>query len=191
MDKILPENQKDTYEADGCGQSKDSEAKTLYQFYVHVRKDSQIPSFDALSDLRYLITPEDPQDKYTQTLIRMVLDGAGMFLEDILKLQEKDIFSAAGEEIHPKDSFPIPSLKALKKAVCNYFLKSGQQERYRKATETVICSCRHVTDYEITDCIEKGQSTYEEISRSTGLGTGCGSCIPRAKSFIKTSLGKI
>ena len=105
-----------------------------------------------------------------------------------------DIFSMLNEKIHPQDIFPIPALRAMKKAIVNYFENTKQKERLRKATETVICHCRHVTDLDLQEAIEKGNITLESLGAATGAGTGCGSCIGRVTEILNrrtTAIGGI
>ncbi|MBT7736748.1 hypothetical protein HN709_03590 [Candidatus Peregrinibacteria bacterium] len=192
---LLTKDQCEDYKADGFGKSKNNDGSGCIKMFIHIRKDSMIPSFDALTDLKYLSKNMEDQVALTASLIEMVTDGGGMFIEDILKLQERDIYSMAGESLELGEVRPVVALHALKKAICNYFKETDQDERYRKATETVICSCRHVTDSDIEDLIQNGKTSYDEISSITGAGTGCGSCKNNVKEFIekkvKTGLGNI
>jgi len=191
---LLSAEQSELYESDGFGISNNSDGTGIVKIFIHIRKDSMIPSFDALTDLKYFTEGLEEQQKLTASLIEMVTDGGGMFVEDILKLQERDVYSMAEEKMELGNTPPVIALHALKKAVCNYFEQTGQNDRYNKATEDVLCVCRHVTAADIEDLIQKGKTTYEEISKITGSGTGCGSCANKVKDFIdgkiNTGLGK-
>ncbi|MBL4693929.1 (2Fe-2S)-binding protein [Candidatus Gracilibacteria bacterium] len=171
-------------EADGCGKTADIEV------FVKVRKDSQIPAFDAVGDFYF---QSEEQSKYNDKVAEMLTEYNGMFLDDVMKLEEKDVFSAMGEDIHAKDRFAIPALRAVKKAIINYFKESDQEDRYRKATDKVICHCKHVTKQEIKEAVEKGKDSFIEVMKSTGCGTGCGSCSRQAREiaegYIRTGLG--
>ncbi len=185
MDQFkLSKEAAETYSAEGSGKSKSADGESLIRFWIEVQKDRQIPEFDTLKELRFYVEGFEDQEKYIATLVRMVTEFGGMFIEDILKLSEKDIFSAAGEMIHPKDLFTIPPLHALKKAICNYFENTNQNERLRRATEKVICRCRYVTDRDIKDIVAKGKTTFEEVRKFTGAGSGCGSCINKVKEIL-------
>ncbi|MBI5754224.1 (2Fe-2S)-binding protein [Candidatus Peregrinibacteria bacterium] len=184
----------ETLASDGFGKSKSADDKTLLKIWIKVRKDSQIPEFDTITECKWSFEGEDNLRKYTERLVELVNENGGIFVEDALKLQERDIFSMVDEKIHPSEAFVIPALRALKKAIVNYFENTKQDERMRKATETIICHCRHVTDADIQESIEKGCKTLEEISMATGAGTGCNSCIGRVTEILsgrkKTALGK-
>lgn len=167
------------HQADYFGKSKSSDAKTVIKTWIKVRRDREIPEFDAIEEFKWSFEGEDSLRKYTEKLADILNENGGMFIEDALKLKEKDIFSMLEESIHPKDTFPIPALRAMKKAIVNYFEKTKQTERLRKATETIICHCRHVTDLDIREAMQKGHTTLEALGAVTGAGTGCGSCIGR------------
>lgn len=173
---ILSEDEAVKHQFDGFGKTKSPDGESLIQIWIKVRKDAQIPAFDAIIDLKYNFTAPIEQNFYTQA--EEVLAYGGMFVEDALKLRENDIFH-----------------KALKKAIINYFGNTGQSERVRKATENVICSCRHVTDYDIRDAVERGHNTFEKIQMATGAAQGCSSCENKVKSLIsqpiKTVFGAI
>lgn len=190
----LTQQEAANHQADGFGKSKSSDLKTLIKVWIKVRKDSQIPEFDSIIECKWSCEGEDNLRRYTEKLVDMLNENGGMFIEDALKIKEKDIYSMLNENIHPNDHFPIPALRAMKKAIVNYFELTGQKERLRKATETVICHCRHVTDADILEAIEKGRKTLDEISMATGAGTGCNTCIGKVAEILaghrKTALGK-
>lgn len=194
MTHELTQQQAENYQLDGFGKSKSADGKTLIKIFIKVRRDSQIPEFDSITECKWTFEGEDNLRKYTEKLIEVINENSGMFVEDALKLKEKDIFSMLNEKVNPQDSFVIPALRALKKAIVNYFEKTNQTERLRKATETVICHCRHVTDADIQDAMEKGRKTLEEVSMATGVGTGCNTCIGKVTEILsgrkRTALGK-
>lgn len=182
----LTAEQAETYEAEGFGKTKSSDGEQIIKFWINVQKDSQIPEFDTLKELKWFSNGFEDQKKYTEAIIQMATEHGGMFISDALKLEDKDIFSMVGEDIHPKDRFAVHALRALKKAICNYFENTEQHERLRKATQKIICRCRYVMDHDIEEAIARGKRTFEEVSKFTGAGTGCGSCI----NLLKTYLGK-
>lgn len=134
---------------------------------IKVRKDSQIPSFDAIVDVDF---EGDDCVGAKDTL----LSFGGMFLDDVLKLKD--------------DS---PGIKAVKKAIFDYFETSGQIERKRTAMRLVICRCKLVSNQDIEKCVAKGMKTFEEVSAHTFAGTGCGSCIGQVEQIIASALGKL
>lgn len=189
----LTQQEAENHQADGFGKSKSADLKTLVKIWIKVRKDSQIPEFDSIIECKWSYEGEDNLRRYTEKLVDMLNENGGMFIEDALKLKEKEIFSMFGENMHAENCLPIPALRAMKKAIVNYFELTGQTEHLRKATETVVCHCRHVTDADIQEAIEKGRKTLDEISMATGAGTGCNTCIGKVAEILagrrKTALG--
>ncbi len=200
--KLLSKEAAENYEADGFGKTKSAEGNLLIKVWIDVRQDKQIPEFDAIDNLHWyfeLLSNEslseeelqeeaDKYQKYTVIVFKMALEYGGMFIEDILKLSDRDIFSLSEATLHPQDYFPIPALRALKKAIYNYLENTGQDIRLKKATQKLICNCRHVTDYDIKDAVKKGRRTFFEIQKFTGAGTGCTSCLKKAKAVFEQAI---
>ena len=194
MSYELTLQQAENYQADGFGESKSPDQKLLIKTWIKVRRDREIPEFDAIEEFKWSFEGEDVLRNYTEKLAEMLNENGGMFIEDALKLKEKDISSMLKEEVQPKDVFPIPALAAMRRAIIDYFEKTKQLERLRKATETVVCHCRQVTDLDIQDAIKKGHRTLEALSAATGAGTGCESCVNRVLEILerkKTAFGEI
>ena len=51
-----------------------------------------------------------------------------------------------------------------------------------------VCICRAVTDTTIRRAVEEGVRTLPELSRETGAGTQCGSCVPTARAILDEAL---
>jgi bacterioferritin-associated ferredoxin len=195
MNFIIDKSQAELIEADGVGKSKSPDGTSIIKVFIKVRKDSQIPEFDAISDFKIYCEGFEAMDKYHTKLAEMLTEMGGMFIEDVLKLKERDLFSALGEELHPKDEFTIPALKALQKAIVNYFKQSGQDARAKKATQELVCFCRHVSNHDIEAAVKNGHDSFEQVQSITGAGTGCGSCSNKTKELIdqyrKTAIGNL
>ena len=56
--------------------------------------------------------------------------------------------------------------------------KEGRQDMKR---EKGACHCKNITYGMIEDAVKSGASTYEEVQKLTGFGTGCGKC----RDFIR------
>lgn len=180
---ILSEQEAEGYVAHGFGKTKTSDASGVIRVWINIRRDREIPDFDAVSEIKYY--QEGMVDPYADLLCKMVSENMGMFLTDALKLEDRDIFSMAGENRHPKDHFPILVLRAFRKAIYNYFSETGQEERLRKATERIICKCRNVSDTEINDAIKRGMNTFELVKNFTGAGSGCESCVKQVQMMVE------
>lgn len=53
--------------------------------------------------------------------------------------------------------------------------------------DKLACNCHHVTYGQIIEAVQNGATTYEEVSRVTHCGTGCGKC----QDFIKSMVADI
>lgn len=48
----------------------------------------------------------------------------------------------------------------------------------------VVCSCLNVTVQDITNAIENGAKSFEEVQEVTKVCTGCGKCIDSVKELV-------
>ncbi len=173
--------------SDGFGEARSQDGLNVIKIWINVRRDKEMPDFDAIKDLKYEQEGKDNCKKYNDIVIKMATEHMGMFVNDGLKLEEKDIYSIAKDNtLAMNGKFPaIPALRALKKALEDYLCKTDQNERLKLLTEKVICKCRNVTNYDIKDAIKRGKTTFELIRDFTGAGTGCGSCVNKVKKFLE------
>ena len=51
-----------------------------------------------------------------------------------------------------------------------------------------VCLCHAVTDHAIRGAVERGVSTFRELSFNTGCGTQCGSCVQTARKILKDAV---
>ena len=51
-----------------------------------------------------------------------------------------------------------------------------------------ICVCKAVSDSRIRRLVGEGACTLRDLSRETGLGSGCGKCVPSARQVLAESL---
>lgn len=51
-----------------------------------------------------------------------------------------------------------------------------------------VCICRAVTDTAIRRAVEEGVRTLPELSRETGAGTQCGSCVATARAILEEAV---
>ena len=47
-----------------------------------------------------------------------------------------------------------------------------------------ICVCKAVSDKRIAQLAGEGVVSLRELVRQTGLGTGCGKCVPEAREHL-------
>lgn len=53
----------------------------------------------------------------------------------------------------------------------------------------IVCVCKAVSDRHIRSAVRDGASSVQDLSRETGLGTCCGSCLPEAELALARCLG--
>ena len=51
-----------------------------------------------------------------------------------------------------------------------------------------ICVCKAVSERRIVGAIGEGAVTLKDLRERTGLGTGCGKCVPHAYQFLREAL---
>ena len=53
-----------------------------------------------------------------------------------------------------------------------------------------ICVCKAVSERRMAGAIAEGAITLKDLRERTGLGTGCGKCVPQAYQFLRETLEK-
>ena len=51
-----------------------------------------------------------------------------------------------------------------------------------------VCICRAVTGRRIVKAVAEGATTLKDLRSCTGLGTGCGKCVPQAYQLLRETL---
>lgn len=51
-----------------------------------------------------------------------------------------------------------------------------------------ICICKAVSDKRIARAVGEGAITLKDLRDRTGLGTGCGKCVPQAYQLLREAL---
>jgi nitrogen fixation NifU-like protein len=74
--------------------------------------------------------------------------------------------------------------RALRKAIEDYYQRTGQIEKIKEEEAKIICQCMNVTDRDIAEAVKKGDRTYEELQYRTKLGTVCGQCKEKASELL-------
>lgn len=59
---------------------------------------------------------------------------------------------------------------------------AGQVE---SSMDYLVCTCMGVMYEEICSAIKSGKNTYDALSDSLGVGTGCNSCVQEVKEILK------
>lgn len=67
-------------------------------------------------------------------------------------------------------------------------LLSGNSSARKPVIGKLICSCNGVGEGNLCEDIKNGIKTLEELGKSTGAGTGCGSCRPEISKILKSNV---
>lgn len=51
-----------------------------------------------------------------------------------------------------------------------------------------LCICKAVSDKRVARAVAHGATTLKDLREQTGLGTGCGKCVPQAYQLLKEAL---
>ncbi len=55
----------------------------------------------------------------------------------------------------------------------------------------LVCTCMEVMYSQIVEAIENGSKSFQELSESLGVGTGCSSCIDEVMQILKEANASI
>lgn len=47
-----------------------------------------------------------------------------------------------------------------------------------------VCYCMDVTCADIKECLDAGNTTFNQLNDVLGVGTGCGGCISEIKDYV-------
>lgn len=180
----LTDEQAKGFEADGFAKIKPPDNSGLLKMWVKIRPDKMIPDFEGIAGIDYHLSGEESGFKYLGRIVEMATEHMGMFVNEIFKMNERDVLYALGEDLSG-DIEVMPSLRCLKKALTDYLERSGQQERLKRVSESILCSCRQVSDFDVREAYKRGMTTFEMIRTATGAGSGCGSCEARVRSVLE------
>ncbi len=51
-----------------------------------------------------------------------------------------------------------------------------------------VCICKAVSEKRIVKAVDEGATTLKDLREATGLGTGCGKCVPQAYQQLREVL---
>jgi nitrogen fixation NifU-like protein len=108
----------------------------------------------------------------------------GMKLEEAYKLRPQDIVKELGALPEHKIHCSVLGDRALRAAIEDYYVKSGQERKVVHEEATIVCQCMNVTDRDILQAVKDGAHTYEELQYRTKLGTVCGQCKSKAEELL-------
>ena len=53
-----------------------------------------------------------------------------------------------------------------------------------------VCICKAVSEKRIAKAVAEGATTLKDLREATGLGTGCGKCVPTAYQQLRDALDR-
>lgn len=53
-----------------------------------------------------------------------------------------------------------------------------------------VCICKAVSEKGILRAVDAGATTLKDLRERTGLGTGCGKCVPQAYQLLRDTLDR-
>ena len=68
--------------------------------------------------------------------------------------------------------------------------KSNNKLVKTEKPDYLVCTCMEVMYSQITDAIRNGDDTYNKLSDSLGVGTGCSSCVEEVHEILKEELAQ-
>ena len=51
-----------------------------------------------------------------------------------------------------------------------------------------VCICKAVSEKKVLRAVDAGATTLKDLREQTGLGTGCGKCVPQAYQLLRDTL---
>jgi nitrogen fixation NifU-like protein len=108
----------------------------------------------------------------------------GMSVDKAYTIRPEDIVKELGELPAHKIHCSVLGDRALRKAIEDYYTRTGRTDKLVREKARIICQCMNVTDKDIEEAVRKGDRTYEELQYRTKLGTVCGQCREKAEKLL-------
>ncbi len=121
----------------------------------------------------------------TSMLSVMATEKGGLKIDQALKIQAQDITNRLGGLPTRKIHCSVLGDKALRSAINNYFLRSGQKKRIVEESARLIDKIAKVTDQDIEAAVLEGATTLEAVQKKTKVGVGNPSVIPEVEQLIR------
>ncbi|NLO31756.1 MAG: iron-sulfur cluster assembly scaffold protein [Candidatus Hydrogenedentes bacterium] len=114
----------------------------------------------------------------------------GLPLHEAFNIGPRQIASALGQLPENKIHCSVLGDKALRAAINDYYLRSGQAGKVVKEVARIVCTCMNVTDHEIEEAVLDGARTFLELQEQTKISTVCGKCKDEAQQLLKDYVKK-
>jgi nitrogen fixation NifU-like protein len=107
----------------------------------------------------------------------------GMNISEAYTIRPQDLVEKLGGLPEYKIHCSVLGDKALRTAIDDYLEKTGRPGLFKEPS-TVICNCLSITDKDIEDAFNQGARTWEDLQRTTKIGTVCGTCKNKALELL-------
>lgn len=180
---ILEVNEKE-YKADGVGYVGSPACGDMMKIFIKVNDDR-------ITELKWQTFGCASAIGSTSMLSEMVTRDGGMKIEDAWKITPEMIIDELGGLPANKIHCSVLGDKALRQAIKNYLINTGQQERIPDDDKSrIVCTCLDITEDDIRMEVLEGAKDFETLQERTKIGTVCGSCIDTAKTLVNFYVGK-
>lgn len=115
----------------------------------------------------------------------MVTENGGVPIEEALKIKPQHIMERLGGLPNRKIHCSVLADKAFRKAVNDYFRKSGQHQRILVEGARVIDHKLNITDHDIEEAVLEGGTDLESVQKKLKVGVGSPEIIAEVEQLIR------
>lgn len=126
----------------------------------------------------------------TSMMSVMLTENGGMKIEAALQLRPQDIMTRLDGLPTRKVHCSVLGDKALRKAVNDYFRKTGQPDRILVEGAKVVDKVLNITDHDIEEAVLDGAHDLEAVQAKTKVGTGDPACLSEVEQLIRYYMDK-
>ena len=165
---------------DGLGMVGSPACGDMMKVWIKVDKKS-----DKITDMKWQTFGCASAIAATSMLSVMATEHGGMPIDQALKIQAQDITVRLDGLPNRKIHCSVLGDKALRSAINNYFIKSGQKNRLVEEKARIIDHVASVTDHDIESAVLEGARTLEDVQKKTKVGIGNPQVIPEVEQLIR------
>jgi nitrogen fixation NifU-like protein len=182
---LTTQEEADNYKADGVGVVGSPACGDVMKMWIQVDKDR-----DVISACKWQTFGCASAIASTSMLSVMVTENDGMKLDEAMKITHKDIIKRLGDLPTRKIHCSVLGDKALRAAINDFFIKSGQNDRVMDEKIKVIDKILKITNKDIEDAVIEGARTLEDVQERTKVGLQDKNCIPEVEKLIEYYIKK-
>ena len=155
----------ENYKADGIGIVGSPACGDVMKLWIKVDKEKEI-----ITDCKWQTFGCASAIASTSMLSVIVTENDGMKLDDAIKLTPKDIIKRLGDLPSRKIHCSVLGDKALRAAINDYYVKSGQEGRVGEENVKVIDKILKITNKDIEEAVLDGARSFEDVQERTKVG---------------------